>query len=188
MAVTDRSRHRLRQRLERTLGEDHADVLMQHLPPTGWADVATKGDLDHQRTLLERDIALQGSELHRDLAELRADLQGQIADLRDDMQRMNNRCSSSSSAPWPAWSWSFSWWPASPPDHPTREVSRPLRPEEHLVVHLPEFASSSGDGAHQRWDAVDGGRRLRPRGVAVSGLDDCPHLSIVPGDCHRSCR
>jgi hypothetical protein len=46
MAISEESRHRLYQRLETVLGHDEATVLMEHLPPVGWADVATKRDLD----------------------------------------------------------------------------------------------------------------------------------------------
>jgi hypothetical protein len=46
MAISEESRHRLYQRLEAILGHDEATVLMEHLPPVGWADVATKRDLD----------------------------------------------------------------------------------------------------------------------------------------------
>jgi hypothetical protein len=47
MAITEETRHRLYQRLEEVIGHDEATVLMEHLPPVGWADVATKRDLDH---------------------------------------------------------------------------------------------------------------------------------------------
>jgi hypothetical protein len=46
MAVSEESRHRLYQRLEEVLGPKEATVLMEHLPSLGWADVATKRDLD----------------------------------------------------------------------------------------------------------------------------------------------
>ena len=46
MAITEPSRHRLYQRLESILGAEEATTLMEHLPPVGWADVATKRDLD----------------------------------------------------------------------------------------------------------------------------------------------
>jgi len=46
MAISEESRHHLYQRLENVLGPEEATVLMQHLPPVGWADVATKRDLD----------------------------------------------------------------------------------------------------------------------------------------------
>jgi hypothetical protein len=52
MAIDERSRHDLFTRLREVLGEDHAAVLMEHLPPVGWADVATKRDLDHLKTEL----------------------------------------------------------------------------------------------------------------------------------------
>lgn len=45
MAVDERARHELRRKLEQVLGADEAATLMAHLPPVGWADVATKHDL-----------------------------------------------------------------------------------------------------------------------------------------------
>jgi len=45
MAVDERSRHELHRRLEEVLGPDPATTLIEHLPPVGWADVATKHDL-----------------------------------------------------------------------------------------------------------------------------------------------
>jgi hypothetical protein len=45
MAIDERARHRLYQRLEEVLGTEEATVLMEHLPPLGWGDVATKQDL-----------------------------------------------------------------------------------------------------------------------------------------------
>jgi hypothetical protein len=46
MVLDERSRHELYLRLEEALGPDAATTLMEHLPPVGWADVATKRDLD----------------------------------------------------------------------------------------------------------------------------------------------
>src|SRR2546428_6175236 len=46
MTISEESRHRLYLRLEEVLGPEEASVLMEHLPPVGWADVATKRDLD----------------------------------------------------------------------------------------------------------------------------------------------
>ena len=49
MAVTEHDRHRMYQRLEEVLGPEEATTLMEHLPPVGWADVATKRDIDDLR-------------------------------------------------------------------------------------------------------------------------------------------
>lgn len=58
MAITEESRYQLYKQLEDTLGAEHATTLMEHLPPVGWADVATKADLavlrDDLRQLEER--------------------------------------------------------------------------------------------------------------------------------------
>ena len=46
MAPDERARHELFLRLEQALGPKSAETLMELLPPVGWADVATKRDLD----------------------------------------------------------------------------------------------------------------------------------------------
>jgi hypothetical protein len=43
-------------RLEEALGADAATTLMEHLPPTGWADVATKRDLDALAVAMKGDL------------------------------------------------------------------------------------------------------------------------------------
>jgi hypothetical protein len=64
MAVDEHTRHQLHQRLDQVLGDQHATTLMEHLPPVGWADVATKQDLVHLEARLE---AVIHKELHRHL-------------------------------------------------------------------------------------------------------------------------
>jgi hypothetical protein len=56
MAISEESRHHLYQRLEQVLGPAEATVLMEHLPPVGWADVATKRDLDVRFDRLEERL------------------------------------------------------------------------------------------------------------------------------------
>lgn len=52
MAITDAERHRLHTKLDEVLGEDDAAVLISHLPPSGWSDVARTRDLEHLETRL----------------------------------------------------------------------------------------------------------------------------------------
>ena len=49
MASNEDDRFRLHQHLEEVLGRDDANTLMEHLPPTGWANIATKDDVEHLR-------------------------------------------------------------------------------------------------------------------------------------------
>ena len=67
MAVTEKHRHELFNEVERVLGERHAETLMELLPPVGWAEVATKHDLE----ALRREMATKD-----DLHALRRDMVG----------------------------------------------------------------------------------------------------------------
>jgi hypothetical protein len=66
MAISEESRHHLYLRLEQVLGPQEAATLMEHLPPVGWADVATKRDLD----VLRRDIETSAVATRRDIESL----------------------------------------------------------------------------------------------------------------------
>ena len=56
MSIDERKRHALYERLDEVLDDEHADTLMELLPPVGWADVATKRDLDLKIDALESRI------------------------------------------------------------------------------------------------------------------------------------
>lgn len=60
MAISEHDRYELYRWFEANAGAALADTMMAHLPPVGWADVATTRDLDH---LADRIRA----ELHREL-------------------------------------------------------------------------------------------------------------------------
>lgn len=80
MTISDQSRHDLHRRLAEVLGHDEAATLMEHLPLVGWADVATKRDLDH--------LALElRSEMATGFAEVRIELQRELGGLRGDLAR-----------------------------------------------------------------------------------------------------
>lgn len=66
MSVTERARHELHERLVELMGPSRAETLMEHLPPTGWGDVATRADLDH----LEERIHLRMEALEHRLTAL----------------------------------------------------------------------------------------------------------------------
>lgn len=57
MTISNADRHDLHNALGELLGEREANTLMEHLPPVGWADVATKRDLDHLESRLRLEIA-----------------------------------------------------------------------------------------------------------------------------------
>ena len=86
MSITEAQRHQLYLRLEATLGEEEAQVLMEHLPPVGWADVATKRDLDRLETVLRSDMATLSSDMRGDMTTLASDLRGDMATLSSNLR------------------------------------------------------------------------------------------------------
>jgi hypothetical protein len=67
VAITEESRYQLFQRLEELLGPEKVATLMELLPPVGWADVATKRDLDHVQSVLDARIDRLGVELRAEM-------------------------------------------------------------------------------------------------------------------------
>ena len=80
MAITEEERHRLYLRLEEVLGPEQATTLMEHLPPVGWADVATKRDIDTLAVATKRDIDALA-------AKTTAEIQGLGHELRAEFYR-----------------------------------------------------------------------------------------------------
>jgi hypothetical protein len=66
MVITEAKRFDMHTKLRQALGEEVADTLMEHLPPVGWGDVATKTDL----VVVSKDVAI----LRSDIQTLRRDL------------------------------------------------------------------------------------------------------------------
>ena len=101
--VTERERHTMLTVLDELMGPDVASTLVRHLPPGGWADVATRHDLaqledrlTHRfESMLLREIGSLRTELHGEIGSLRTGLHGEISNLhreigavRSDMQAM----------------------------------------------------------------------------------------------------
>jgi len=72
MVVDERSRHELYRRLEEVLGPDAATTLIEHLPPVGWADVATKNDLAGLEQRLEGRFTAMDDRITAATSDLRA--------------------------------------------------------------------------------------------------------------------
>lgn len=70
MSITEASRFQLRTAIGQILSEEVADTLMELLPPVGWADVATKTDLQHLRDELKGDIQNLCDEMKADMRAL----------------------------------------------------------------------------------------------------------------------
>lgn len=85
MALDELARHELHSRLRDAIGEQAAATLMDYLPPVGWADVATKRDLDalEQRIdarfdALDSRFDVVEARVEARIEALRADLRGEI--------------------------------------------------------------------------------------------------------------
>ena len=74
MALDEHARHHVHDWARQTWDEAAADSLMEMLPPVGWADVATKRDLDHLGTELRLEMQSLEHRLSGDMAHLEARL------------------------------------------------------------------------------------------------------------------
>ena len=86
MSITEASRFQLRTAIGQILSEEAADTLMELLPPVGWADVATKTDLQHLRDELKTEIHNLRVATKTDLQHLRDELKADMLNLRNEFK------------------------------------------------------------------------------------------------------
>lgn len=84
--MTVEARHKLHQRLAQVLGSEEAATFMEYMPPVGWADVATKRDLDHLAVTTKRDLDHLATEQRGEMRVLEASLRGEMATLGGDLR------------------------------------------------------------------------------------------------------
>lgn len=80
MAMTDEQRLELYEVLKERIGARPANTLMAAIPPVGWADVATKRDLDVLGAALRQEMAAMEATLRHEVAI-------SVADLRTELHR-----------------------------------------------------------------------------------------------------
>lgn len=72
MATTEQERLEMHLGLRRALGENVANTLMEHLPPSGWGDVARKHDITMALDMI--NLRIDGVERRMDLIEKRMEM------------------------------------------------------------------------------------------------------------------
>jgi hypothetical protein len=86
MAVDEqRLRQSLHTRLVEALGSDEAALLMEYLPPVGWADVARRSDVEGLGRELRTEIAACRNDIEGLGRELRTEIRADIADLKSQL-------------------------------------------------------------------------------------------------------
>ena len=96
MTITNEDRYALQERANSVLGREHAATMMELLPPVGWADVATKSDLDAQSETLTLKLRLEWAaaeqRIRGDMASMEMGIRGDMASMernrRSDMASM----------------------------------------------------------------------------------------------------
>jgi hypothetical protein len=87
MTIDERARHRLHERLGEVLGPEEAAILMEQLPPVGWADVATKQDLESLRFATKQDIEHLRAEMKGGFAQVEARMGAELHALESRLLR-----------------------------------------------------------------------------------------------------
>ena len=86
MAITEANRHRLHTALIDAVGEQEAATLMEHLPPVGWAGVATKTDIEHLRLATSSEVGTVRS----DIDSLSNWTKAEFSAVRSDIDSLSN--------------------------------------------------------------------------------------------------
>ena len=86
MTTTEAERFQMHESLIHTHGKEVADIIMEHLPPTGWGDVARRSDVAGLQVLTKKDIDMLRISIRGDMEALRLELRGEMQALRLEMR------------------------------------------------------------------------------------------------------
>jgi hypothetical protein len=67
MTTTEAERFQMHESLIHTHGKEVADIIMEHLPPTGWGDVARRSDVADLRSSFAKDMEILRMEMRADM-------------------------------------------------------------------------------------------------------------------------
>jgi len=84
--ITDADRRKLYAALSEAIGPKPSDLLMELLPPTGWAHLATQQDI----AILRADIDIAKTEVRIEINDLRTELKADIQDVKSEIQDVKN--------------------------------------------------------------------------------------------------
>ncbi len=86
MITTEAERFQMHESLIHTHGKEVADIIMEHLPPTGWGDVARRSDVAGLQVLTKKDIDMLRISMAGDMEALRLEIRGDMEALRLEMR------------------------------------------------------------------------------------------------------
>jgi hypothetical protein len=86
MTTTEAERFQMHESLIHTHGKEVADIIMEHLPPTGWGDVARRSDVAGLQVLTKKDIDMLRISMAGDMEALRLEIRGDMEALRLEMR------------------------------------------------------------------------------------------------------
>ena len=86
MITTEAERFQMHEALIHAHGKEVAAIIMEHLPPTGWGDVARRSDVAGLQVLTKKDIDMLRISMGGEMQELRAEMRGEMQELRAEMR------------------------------------------------------------------------------------------------------
>lgn len=78
MTITEAERFQMHEALSTAHGKEVAAIIMEHLPPTGWGDVARRSDVADLRVLTTKDMEIVRIALTSDMQALRLELRTEM--------------------------------------------------------------------------------------------------------------
>lgn len=91
MVTTEAERFQMHESLIHTHGKEVANIIMEHLPPTGWGDVARRSDVAGLQVLTKKDIDMLRISISGDMEALRMEMQALRLEMRSEMHVLFNQ-------------------------------------------------------------------------------------------------